>query len=73
MTASRRLSQDDPVRRSIAAPPVATRLHECLDEIDRMVVHPLPVLGQLADHAAQHVGRQVRHPDPQGGTRKRVL
>lgn len=56
MTASECLPQNNPVRRAIAAPGVSRGIHERLEEIDRVVVYTLPILGQLASHSAQHMG-----------------
>src|SRR5262249_2095376 len=64
MSASRGLSQDNPVRGAIATAAVTRRLYECLDKVDRMVIRAFPVFGESSQHAAEYVRCQVRHPDP---------
>src|SRR5215831_12343478 len=66
LAASSGLAHHHPVRRPVTGPPESLRVHERLQKVDRMPVHPLPVRADLRRHAAENVRSQMLHPDPGG-------
>ena len=73
LAASRRLAQQHPVGRAVTGSAESLRIHERLQKVNRMPVHPLPVVGDPRRHAAQNVRRQVLHPHPRQNQESRVV
>src|ERR1035441_5889879 len=71
--APRGSSQHLPVRRPITGPAESFRVDEGFQKIDRVPVDPLPILRDLAAHAAEDVGSQVRDSDPRQNQKARVV
>src|SRR6266852_1929887 len=65
--------QHHPVRRPIAGPAEAFRIDEGFQKIDRVPVDALPILRDLAGHAAEDMRRQVRYSDPGQNQKARVV
>ena len=73
LAASRRLAQHHPVGRAVTGAAESLRIHERLQKVDRMPVHPLPVVGDPRRHPAQNVRRQMLHPNPRQNQKSRVV
>ena len=71
--ASRRLTKQHPVGRSVTGSTESLGIHEGLQKVNRMPVHPLPVIGDPRRHAAENVRRQMFDPDPRQNEKAGVV
>src|ERR1019366_6324524 len=62
-----------PVRLPLTGPAAPFRVDEGFQKIDRVPVDALPILRDLAAHAAEDVGSQVRDSDPRQNQKARVV
>src|SRR5882724_4375260 len=59
LAASGRLAQQHPVGRAVASPAESFGIYERLQEVNRMPVHLLPIIGDPRHHASENMGCQV--------------
>ena len=62
-----------PVRRPVTGSAKTAGIDEGFREVNRMAVHPFPVVGQSAGHLPQNVRRQMRNLDPGQDQKARVI
>src|SRR5450631_4038763 len=66
-------SHQYPVGRSVTGPAESLRIDERLQEVNRMPIHLLPVIGDPRRHAAQQMRCQMLDPHPGQDQEARVV
>ena len=66
-------AQQDPVGSPVTGAAEPLWIHECFQEVDRVPIDPLPVLGQEPGHPPQQMRGQVRDFDPRQDQEAKVV